>query len=267
MPPRLRRFTAIVVGVLLSLSLPGCAGIGGSTEPRRGGPASVSPARFDLQRDAFAFANLVRAQNPGRPGLFANYCIVMTRAANQFFRFARFAPERPSLSADGYRHLVREVLAIGAWEAPRADAERVVIPGYPNLYEFSRAHETTLKTAFGSQLPSMVHWRNWRVSFPLGPDHQARVAEELAREVAAGRPAPLMITNFPDPDLLNHAVLVYDYRVRSAVTEFLAYDPNDPTTPLAIHFDPATRGFWIEPLPYSPPGRIRAFRLYSSSLL
>jgi hypothetical protein len=257
----------VVAGILLGLYLSGCASLGAWSEPRDGRAGSASLARFDLERDVFAFPNLVRAQNPGGSGLFANYCILMARGANQFYRFARFAPDEPRLSAEGYAPLVREVLAIGPWKMPRAPAERVVIPGYANLYEFSRAHEATIKGQFGSQIPSMVHWRNWRVSFPLGPRHQARVAEELVREVAAGRPAVVMVTNFPDPDLLNHAVLVYDYRVRSTVTEFLAYDPNDPGTPLAVHFDPASRGFWIEPLPYSPPGRIRAFRLYASPLL
>ena len=109
-----------------------------------------------------------------------------------------------------------------------------------------------------------MHWRTWRVGVRLSPDHQRGVAEELVREMDARRPAPLMITNFPDADLLNHAVLVYDYRRRSGMVEFLAYDPNDPGTPLGIHFDPATFGFWVGESPYSPPGiflRVPALRL------
>ena len=48
--------------------------------------------------------------------------------------------------------------------------------------------------------------------------------------------------------------------------EFLAYDPNDPGSPFALYYDDASRAFWVGPLTYSPPGRVRAFRLYTSPL-
>ena len=48
--------------------------------------------------------------------------------------------------------------------------------------------------------------------------------------------------------------------------EFLAYDPNDPGTPFPLYYDDASRAFWVGPLTYSPPGRVRAFRLYTSPL-
>jgi hypothetical protein len=221
-------------------------------------------AAFEVGRDTFAFPNLVRAQHPGRKDAFANYCIVMARAASQFFRFVRFEPAAPPVPPEEYTRLTREVLAVTPWAAPVPDAQRVVIPGYPDLFAFSRAQEAAIKTAFGSSLLSMVQPRTWRVAVALSPEHQEGVARELAAEVAAGRPAPLMITNFPDPDLLNHAVLVYASRRHAGVMEFLAYDPNDAGHPLSVHFDAASRGFWVGPLTYSPPGRIRAFRLYTS---
>jgi hypothetical protein len=227
----------------------------------------ASGASFAVGRDTFAFPNIVRAENPGQEGLFANYCILMARAANQFFRFARFAPDEPALSPAAYTRLVSAVTAITPWDPPRPAALRVVIPGYGDLYSFSRAEEPAIKAAFGSNVLSMMHWRTWRVALRLSPRHQQGVAEELRQEVDAGRPAAIMITNFPDPDLLNHAVLVYGYRVRSGGVEFLAYDPNDPGHPLAIRFDAGTRGFWVGPLPYAPPGPIRAFRLFGSPLL
>ena len=222
---------------------------------------------FEVGRDTFAFPNLVRAESPDRPVTFANYCIIMARAATQFFRFARFAPDQPALSDAQYTALTREVLSLPAWHAPWLPERRLVVPGYPSLHAFSREREAAIKAAFGSSVLSMVHWRNWRVGLPPPPGHDARLAHELMDEVDAGRPAPVMITNFPAPDLLNHAVLVYGYRRGSRVVEFLAYDPNDPANPLALHFDPGAAAFWVEPLPYSPPGRVRAFRLYASPLL
>lgn len=263
-PRRRRSVPGAVPAVALALFLAACAGVlRPAALPARVGADSG----FDPARDAFAFPNLVRAEHPGRPALFANYCIVMARAANQFFRFARFEPEAPPRQAAEYARLAGAVVRVPPWEPPRPAARRVVIPGYPDLRTFSRAQEAAVKAAFGSNLPSLLHPRTWRVALPLGPGHQQGVAAALVTELAAGRPVPLMLTNFPDADLLNHAVLVYASRPRSGVIEFLAYDPNDPGNPLSLHYDPGTQAFWVEPLPYSPPGRVRAFRLYTSPLL
>jgi hypothetical protein len=229
-------------------------------------PAAEAPRRFALDRDAFGFANLVRAERPGLNDGFANYCLVMARAANQFFRFARFAPEQARASEAEYGRLVRAVLARPPWDAPAPPEARVVIPGYPGLRAFSRAHEPLVKAALGSNVLSMLHWRTWRVGVDFSPAHQVRLARDLSSELAAGRPAALMITNFPHDDLLNHAVLAYARRASHGGAEFLAYDPNDPGSPLALRFDDASRSFWVAPLTYSPPGRIRAFRLYTSPL-
>jgi len=232
-----------------------------------GPPGGGEPARFATGRDTFAFANLVRAERPGLNDGFANYCIIMTRAASQFFRFARFAPEAPAATPEAYTRLTRQVLAIDPWAPPPVEVARVVVPGYSDLHAFSRAQEPAIKAAFGSSVWSMVHWRTWRVGVPLSAAHQRQVARELMAEVVAGRPASLMLTNFPHPDLLNHAVLVYDYRIEARTVEFLAYDPNDPGTPLGLRYEPATQAFWVAALPYSPPGRIRAFRLFASPSL
>jgi hypothetical protein len=258
---RARRLRIGAAIAALSLLAAACA----SLSPP--GPRTTSPARFRVGRDSFAFANLVRAERPGWNDGFANYCILMTRAANQFFRFARFAPDRPPVAVAEYRRLVGEVLARHPWSPPAEESQRVVIPGYPDLHAFSAAHEGLLKAALGSNILSIVHWRTWRVAIDYSPAHQARLAGTLVAEIDAGRPVPLMITNFPNVDVLNHVVLVIDHRPSGQGTEFLAYDPNDPGTPLAIHFDAVTRSFWVGPLTYSPPGRVRAFRLFTSPLL
>jgi hypothetical protein len=224
------------------------------------------PGEFQLERDSFAFANLVRAQRPGWNDHFANYCLVMARAAGQFHQFARFAADRPPVTSAEYDRLVRAVLARPLWDPPAPESERIVIPGYVGLRAFSAAHEGLLKATFGSNVLSMVHWRTWRVGIDFPPEHQERLAQELRREVDASRPAPLMITNFPHEDLLNHGVLVYGHRSRHRGIEFLAYDPNDPWSPFALYWDDASRAFWVGPLTYSPPGRVRAFRLYTSPL-
>jgi hypothetical protein len=251
--------------LLVALLFPGCAGW--LAPPLSAWSAATPPGAFEVGRDTFAFPNQIRAEHPERAVDFGNYCIIMARAASQFFRFARFAPDAPPVSDAEYTRLARTVMSIGAWAGPRPPERRVVIPGYADLHALSQARESAVKAAFDSNTLSMFHWRTWRIVLPLLPGHQRRLARELVEELAGGRPVPLMITNFPDPDLLNHAVLVYDYRPGARAVEFFAYDPNDPTTPLGLHFDPVPGSFWVEPLPYSPPGRIRAFRLYTSPLL
>ena len=257
---RRRPVTALGVATALGLLATGCASI-----PSAGAPVATR-SHFELEHDAFAFANLVRAERPGKNDAFANYCLLLARAAGQFYRFARFVPDRPAVSPEEYARLVRVVLGRPLWAPPVTEAERVIIPGYADLRGFSVAHEGVIKGALGSNVLSMLHWRTWRVGVDFGPGHQARLARELVGEVEAGRPAPLMITNFPHEDLLNHAVLVYAHRPAPQGTDFLAYDPNDPGSPFTLYYDGAARAFWVGPLTYSAPGRVRAFRLYTSPL-
>jgi hypothetical protein len=251
----------LLAGVLL---LPACAG---GSPPAAALDPGPRPGAFSLERDAFEFPNLVRALTPDRPVEFANYCIIMVRAAGQFFRFARFAPELPAVSDAEYERLTRAVLDLPPWDPPWPPERRIVVPGYAGLRAFSRDREAVIKTAFGSQWSSMFHVRTWRVVFVQSPDHQTRLAGELVEEIDRGRPVPLMITSLPEPDYLNHVVLVYGHHRSGSAVEFSAYDPNDPGSPLGVHFDPASAAFWVEPLPYGPPGRIRAFRVFTSPLL
>jgi hypothetical protein len=257
---RRRPVTALGIVATVGLLATACAGV-----PPAGAPVTGRGA-FDLEHDTFAFANLVRAERPGWNDAFANYCLLIARGASQFYRFARFAPDQPAASRDEYDRLVHAVLARPPWTSPVTEADRVVIPGYADLRSFSATHEAMIKTALGSNVLSMVHWRTWRVGVDFPPEHQERLARELIAEVDAGRPAPVMITNFPHEDLLNHSVLIYGRHPAQQGTDFAAYDPNDPGSPLTLYYDEGARAFWVGPLTYSPPGRVRAFRLYSSPL-
>ena len=255
------RWTGLLVLLFVAAGvLSACA----ATPVREGGGEPL--ARFDPGHDTFAFPNLVRAERPGLNDGFANYCLIMVRGASQFFRFARFDPAAPVLAPAEYTRLARQVLTIPPWDGPRPESARVTIPGYPDLRALSRHQEAAIKAAFGSNVLSMLDVRLWRVSIAFSGTHQAGLARTLRDETGAGRPAAVMITNFPGADLLNHAVLVYDAREETGVLEFLAYDPNDPGTPVSLYFDRTTQSFSVPPLTYSPPGRVRAFRLYTSPL-
>lgn len=248
----------------LMLLVAGCASAPpiDSRAPR---PPSGAALRFGV--DTFAFRNDIRWKNPGKTDMYANYCFVMARAVTQFHRFARFAPELPRVEPAVYTRLVKEVVARPPWDDPLPPAERVAIPGYGSLHEFSAAHEAAVKAGLGGPVLTFIHWTNWRVVFPVTSGQQERVARETLAEIEAGRMVQLLVTNLPKVEL-NHTVLAYDYRIyHGRFLEFIVYDPNEPDEPGWVAFDRAERTFFASGVYDTEPGAIRAFRMYYSPLL
>jgi hypothetical protein len=253
-----------IVLFLSALVFVGCASVPG-IDAVAARPAPPAALRFGV--DTFAFPNESRTMNRGKPELYANYCFVMARGITQFHRVARFDPTRPKVPAAEYETLVARVVGHAPWGDPLPADERLVIPGYASLHDFSRDEERAVKAGLGSAFWTWVHWTNWRVVFPMPGAQQERVARETLAELAAGRPVQFLVTNFPTWEL-NHTVVVYDYRVadRGAI-ELVVYDPNDPYTPGVIEYDRAERRFVATQLFDTTPGTIRAFRMYYQPLL
>ena len=225
------------------------------------------PPALRLGVDTFAFANENRTIYRGKPDLYPNWCFVMARAVTQFHRFARFDPAAPRLTAAEYTERVRRVTARAPWRAALPPEQRIAIPGYGSLNEFSRAEERAIKAGLEGRLWSWIHWTNWRVVYPMLRAQQEGVARETVAELRAGRPVQWLITNLPIIEL-NHTVVVYAYRVDDPpVVEFMVYDPNDPTVPGIIRFDRSARRFWSTRVYNTTVGPIRAFRMYFSPLL
>jgi hypothetical protein len=215
---------------------------------------------FDFTTDTFAFPNEIRERNPDRKDLYANYCFVLARGLRQFFLFARFEPAAPELTAAQYVERVRAVAARSPWEPAAPPEARIVIPGYADLREFSRAQEAAVKEGLGSRFWTMVHWTNWRVTFPVSQDQQAAVAQEIVTELTAGRLVQLLVTNWPKPEL-NHGVVAYAYRPTRRGVEFVVWDPNDPQEAGLLTFDLRERRFEASRLYDTEVGPIRAFRM------
>ena len=254
---------AIWLCTVLVLVSAGCATAPAlDVAPRAWAPATV--LRFGV--DTFAFANENRFKYRGKPDLYANWCFVMARAISQFHRFARFDPTAAPLTADEYTERVRQITAHPPWHAALPPGERIAVPGYGSLYEFSQSQERAVKAGLTGRLSSWFHWTNWRVVFPMPRAQQEGVARETLAELQAGRPVQWLITNLPIIDL-NHTVVVYGYRSddRDGI-EFTVYDPNDKTSPGTIRFDVPERRFWATRLYDVRVGPIRAFRMYYSPL-
>jgi hypothetical protein len=228
--------------------------------------ARVVTTDFAFARDTFAFPNEIRSRHPGVKDLYANYCFVLARGLRQFFLFARFEPSAPKLTAEGYVERVRALAARPPWSPPLPPEERIVIPGYASLRDFSRGEEMAVKTGLGGRFWTLVHWTNWRVTFPMPGGQQAQVAEEIAEELDRGRLVQLLITNLPSWEL-NHTVVAYGYRRAGPNVDLAVWDPNNPASPGVITFDATQRQFWATDVYDTEPGPIRVFRMYFSWLL
>jgi len=225
----------------------------------------VAPA-FSFTADTFAFPNMIRSRHPDEPGLYANYCFVLARGLRQFVQFARFDPALPKLDQAGYVERVKQVAALTPWQPAWPPDDRIVIPGYANLREFSREEEAAVKEGLGSRFLTLVHWTNWRVVFPVTGDQQEAVAHEILDELRAGRLVQLLVTNWPKPEL-NHTVIAFESHASGRGVEFVVWDPNNPAEPGIMTFDQSARSFWATRLYDTEPGPIRAFRMYYSRLL
>ena len=232
----------------------------GAADPRATAP------EFTFVSDTFAFANLIRARHRGEDNLYANYCFVLARGLRQFSQFARFDPALPRLDHDGYAGLVRRVVALPVWQPASSEDGRIVIPGYANLREFSRAEEAAVKEGLGSRFWTLVHWTNWRVTFWVTRGHQEQVAHEIVSELRAGRLVQLLVTNWPRPEL-NHTVVAFESRDAGSTVDFVVWDPNDPDAPGIVTFDRHAGRFWATRVYDTEPGAIRVFRMYYSRLL
>ena len=248
---------------LLALVVSGCASVAPIDAAGRR-PASPDLVRFGV--DTFAFPNESRSKNPGKPDLYANYCFVMARGVTQFQRFARFDAAAPRLTPQEYVARVKDVVAQAPWEDPWPADRRIVIPGYASLHEFSRAQEAAVKEGLGGRFWTLVHWTNWRVTFPVTRGHQATVAREVMDELDAGHLVQLLVTNWPKPEL-NHTVVAFGYRPGPQGMEFVVWDPNDPAEPGVMTFDSEAGRFRASHIYDTEPGLIRAFRMYYSWLL
>lgn len=229
---------------------------------------------FQFEADTFHFANelvwdyywndegkWVHKRHEPDPD-YTHHCFVVARSARQFFQHARFDPTKPVADEATYRKLINRVVGIDpARVIP--DKERIVIPGYANLREFSTAQERLLKDECGGAWRSYFQRGHWRILFPFSRRGQLKVANSFLQDLKRNEPPVAHLIQFPELTI-NHAVLVFYAVEREREIEFKVYDPNKPESPKTLLFDRHRRTFSFAGNDYWPGGDLNVYEIYRS---
>ena len=259
---RTEAFPAVILIAALS-------GAGCTTRP----PPAEAGRPFDFQRDSLAYSNQLywsydfsdpdtveMRPAPDTAPEGGHRCATMARAVRQFFRAARFDPDAARVSDEEYRRLVRSVL--GSDPRRREPAQPPsVIPGYPGLRSFSRDHHEIIDAELGGAVGTYLQRGNWRMIFPFAPRQNRAAVEEWLTQLERGQLPVVRIVNFPIIDV-NHTLVLYAAEESSLEVRFLAFDPNDANTPLALVFQRAGASFHYPPTSYFRGGTVQAYEVY-----
>jgi hypothetical protein len=238
--------------------------------------SSVASRPFDFKADTFSYSNqlvweyridpatgkTITSKREPAP-TYAHHCFVVLRAARQFFDHARF---EPTLSrSTNYTPIVRKVLARST-RKESSEADKIIVPGYQNLREFSRDHTNLLQRECGGAWQSYFQRGHWRMIFPFTRGHQQRTANRLHADLQNHRPQIVHVVRFPSL-AINHALLLYAAETSEDQIRFLAYDPNNADSPTILTFSQADRRFTLPPNPYFPRGgRVDLYPIFSGIL-
>ena len=239
--------------------------------------ASALIAReFDPRRDVFAFSNdtvlnyevtpdgRLHVGTKAKSGRPTHCCFLFTRSAIQFWKFARFEPRQPRLSEDEYRARIRSLFRIPPWVGRE---ERIVFPGYADLWAFSRQHEKIIRDDLGNWLLTYLRVGNWRIMSPIVRLRQHVYAEKLFATVSKGEVRAMYLSKFPH---MNHIVLVYHAErlpeLGKGGMRFRVYDANYAGKSARLDYVPASNLFDFEQRFYWPGGELRAFPVYDMPL-
>lgn len=258
-----------LAAALLAIGLSSCAGPAPTL-------VSANDRPFDFTRDTFAFVNelewnyrldpasgAMEYDGPNRSAVYTTHCFVLARSARQFFQFARFDPGQPRSDDADYRRRVRAVIDRDPSETE--DGDRIVIPGFASLRDFSRDREALLKQELGGWRDSYFQRGNWRMILPFRRSEREASAVELAREIAVHRPPVVHVADFPTL-MINHALLLYAVEESPAEIRFEVYDPNTAAGPVFLTYARADGHFLLERTHYFGGGKVDVYEVYRSAL-
>jgi hypothetical protein len=262
---RLKKSILLPLAFSVSWLLAGCATC-------KNGPAQKNS--FDPRTDGFAYSNeLVWVYLPDANGemhsqkrdpepTYYHHCFPMVRAAREFFYHAEFDPTAPRTSVADYKARVKQVVDRDS-RCPAPASERIVIPGFANLHEFSAAYPDLLKASCGRTTASYLQRGNWRMVFPFSRYGQQSSAQDLRDKISRGLTPIVHLTNFPT-HTINHVILLYAVSSRDGTLLFEGYDPNDPSRPAQLTW--AGRHFRFERNNYFAGGEVNIYEVYRNAL-
>lgn len=226
-------------GLALPLWLTGCASF-----PLPAKTIQRGPRAFDFATDTLAFPTPEPLPVQGPEALSAPVLRghVEAGVVRQFFLHARFEPDLPPPTTERRVALVREVLGRKSPGRSAVD-NRVVIPGYANLQEFSRLQGHLVRAESWLACPGQAVAPVELKAFGGSAAQRGKAVDELAALLAANRPVVVR--------LYRQRVLKYDrslllfsaHQEPNGEVRFQAYDPITPLQPVQLTFNRASRAF------------------------
>jgi hypothetical protein len=239
-------------------------------------PAPPAPQPFRYSTDTFSFANetvwnyvggKVQAESgKGRPRDYTRHCFTLTRAAVQFWKFAHFDPSRPPLKDDQLAARIRQVTERSVWLPALSPADRISFPGFSSLRALSAAKPGIFQANIGLGWPIYVRPGNMPIAIPVTRTLEARLNDEILRDLRHNTPTILWLYLFPSLKI-NHVVVVYAGSKRpGGDIDYQVYDPNYSDAPKKLRFAAATRTFSYQPTFYFKGGEVTARAIYRGLL-
>ena len=228
---------------------------------------------FVFQQDTFAYANELVwiydfdpitgdsthwRRDP--PPSYSHHCFVVARSAKQFFQNARFDARQSKASEQTYRDLVAKVVSISPSRF-LSEADKIIIPGYSNLYTFSKDWPQVLQQECGGAWRSYFQRGHWRMIWPFSRNEQEKMAGQLVKEIKENRPPVVHVVRFPQLKI-NHSVLLFAITEDDKKIRFSTYDPNVPERSTELTYDRASRTFTFPKNEYFEGGRVDVYQIY-----
>jgi hypothetical protein len=236
-------------------------------------PAAPAPHPFRYDTDTFSFANETvwnyvngsvesessRSQVKKRD--YTRRCFVVTRAAVQFWKFARFDPMTAPIPREKLAARIRDVTGRSVWLLALPREKRIVFPGYANLREISAADPGIFQANIGLGWPVYFRAGNMPIIAPVYRETEARLNDEIFHDLHLNWPTIVWLYNFPSLNI-NHVVVVLAGERDHDRFHYQVYDPNYTDSPKKLDYDAATRTFSYQPTFYFKGGTVEARAIY-----
>jgi hypothetical protein len=240
-------------------------------------PEAPAPRPFKYLTDTFSFANetvwnyvdgSLKSDSPDAKAKKRDYtrrCFVVTRAAVQFWKFARFDPNAPPLTNDDLVGRIRQVTERSVWLPALAKDQRIVFPGFANLRGISAANPSIFQANIGEGWPVYFRAGNMPIVVPIGRDTESELNREIYHDLQMNYPTIVWLYKFPDLDI-NHVLVVISGRHEGGKYHYQVYDPNYTNGPKNLDYDEASRTFAYQRTFYFKGGPVEARAIYRGVL-